>query len=222
MKKFLIAILIVLAFTACGSKTGQATLKDLTSEVKVIKDAPPYPGPAYEDEHWSPIIHDLEKKVQWLNTDLEGYIITTKSEVDGLEVVAPCEVYSLEFRYPYIHAHMVCGVRFDKDITKEDICSKRRDGLPELIHIIGYNDDTPYQWVSSINDLPVRDGEYHYDRSSYTKTYLKGTESLFMFTMIISPVNADEYDKIKEIRLTNGNNAESEELKRNYQNLRRR
>ncbi len=209
MKKLIIAILMVLTFSACGSNNGQATLKDLISEIKVIKDAPHYRVQANDDEHWSPIVYDLEKKVQWLNTDLEGYIIPTKSEVDGLEVVAPCEVYSVDFDYPCIHVQMLCGVKLTKDITKEDICSNGRDGLPVFIRFVGYSGDTPCQWVSSINDLPVRDGEYRYDRSSYTKTYLKGTESLFMFRMVISPDNSEGYEKIKEIHIVNGNNAES-------------
>lgn len=203
MKKFVIAILMVLTISACESSNGQATLKDLISEIKVIKDAPHYRVQANDDEHWSPIVYDLEKKVQWLNTDLEGYIIPTKSEVDGLEVVAPCEVYSVDFYYPFINITMFCKVKLNKDIQKEEISNNRRDGSFALVYFIGYDGNSQCQYVSSIRGL-------------------KDAESLLMVRTSISPEVADGFEKINEIRIVNGNNAEAEQTRMNYNNKIRR
>lgn len=203
MKKFVIAILLALTFSACGSNNGQATLKDLTSELKVIKDAPPYPGPAYNDEHWKPIIYNLEKKVRWFNTDLEGYIIPTKSEVDGLEVVAPCEVYSVEFRYPFINVTLLCKVKLNKDIQKEEISNNRRDGSFAFVYFIGYDGNSQCQYVGSSKEL-------------------NDAEPLLMVRTSISPEVADGFEKINEIHIVNGNNAEAEQTRMNYNNMIRR
>ena len=214
MKKIYAILSLCLLLVACGSNSGSASLKDITNALKEIKDAPPYEGPAKNDEHWGPIVKDIEKRGRWLNTDLEGYVIPTVSDVDGIDVVWPCEVYSVEFHHPYFEVTFFCKIKLNQDLRHDEIGSRSSYDWRAFFHFVGFNDDGPCQYVSGV-EIPIEEKDRQYDSGTRTLTYLKGAEPMFLFRTRIYHEHADGFDKMKEIRIVSGNNAEAEEMRIN-------
>ena len=221
MKKVYAILSFFLFLTGCGSNNGSASLKDITSAVREIKDAPPYEAPAKNDEQWGPIVKKIEKESKWLNTELEGYVIPTVSDVDGIDVVWPCEVYSVEYRHPYFEVTFFCKIKLGKDFRHDEIGNKHSYDWRAFFHFVGFDDDGPCQYVSGV-EIPIEEKDRRYDSATRTMTYLKGAEPMFLVRTRIYHQLADGFDKIKEIHIVSGNNAEAIEMMNNDRNKIRR
>ena len=145
MKKVYAILSFCLLIVACSSNNGSASLKDITSAVREIKYAPPYEAPAKNDKKWGPIVNKIQKESKWLNTELEGCVIPTVSDVDGIDVVWPCEVYSVEYRHPCFVVTLFCKIKLNRDFGHNEIGSRSSYDWRAFFHFVGFDGDGPCQ-----------------------------------------------------------------------------
>lgn len=191
---------------SCGSDRSMATLNDLTKEVKKLVGAPR----GDLEGHWAFIEKQIYVEAQRLNIELEGYSIPTTSEIDGIEIVWPAEVYGVEFDNRYFDVRLLCKIRLTKDIHEDEISNMRPAGYgASQLQAIGMDGNEPCAYITNFGNL--RKVDYRWENKK--AIYVKGAEIILPFDMRIEASNADSFERISKITLVDGRDERAEQLK---------
>ena len=197
---------------SCGSDRKMATLKDLTEEVKKLEGAPR----GSLEGHWAFIEKQMYVEGQRFNIELEGYSIPTTSEIDGIEVVWPAEVYGVEFDNRHFSVRMLCKIRLTKDICEDEISNMIPVGYgASLLQAIGMDGNEACAYITNFDNLRHKDD---YRIENKRTIYVKGAEMILPFDMCIETYNADDFERISKIILVDGRDERAERLKETKRN----
>lgn len=207
MKKIITAILMAMICASCGSDSSIVTLKDLTKEVKKLEGAPR----GSLEGHWAFIEKQMYVEAKRFNVELEGYSIPTISEIDGIEVVWPAEIYGVEFHGRYFNVRMLCKIRLTKDIHEDEISNKIPAGYgASLLQVIGMDGNEACAYITNFEHLRHKEGDYRWENKK--TVYVKGTEMILPFDVRVEAYNADDFERISKIILVDGRDERAEQL----------
>lgn len=200
---------------SCGSDHKMATLKDLTEEVKKLEGAPR----GSLEGHWAFIEKQMYVEGQRLNIELEGYSIPTTSEIDGIEIVWPAEVYGVEFDNRRFDVRLLCKIRLTKDIREDEISNMIPAGYgASLLQAIGMDGNDACAYITNFDNLRHVRHKDDYRIENKKTIYVKGAEMILPLDMRIEAYNADDFERISKIILVNGKDERAEQLKETKRN----